>query len=293
MVATHNASAVIVDCLTALCAQQDIQNSEIIVADSSSDDTPHLIGKFPDVRLLHFDQPLTVPELRGRGIAVARGGVIAILDPFSIVGVRWKRELLQAHTDHSPLVIGGAVELHQAVSRTLFAWALYINEYGLFMPPVAGGDVGIVPGCNVSYKRTALFDGDRPRFGVFWKTFVNWDLQAAGSALWLAPEVLVELSKPVPFGDFLLSRFDHGRCFAAMRGAEWRWPRRLFHATASPVLPLVMVWRWSRTFWAKRRYRQKLLFTLPLQLLLFGFWAAGECWGYLAGRGRSCRRLFY
>ena len=38
----------------------------------------------------------------------------------------------------------------------------------------AGGVTTIVPGCNVSYKRAALFEGDRPRFDVFWKTFVHW-----------------------------------------------------------------------------------------------------------------------
>jgi hypothetical protein len=36
-----------------------------------------------------------------------------------------------------------------------------------------------------------------------------------------------------------------------------------------------------------------LIATLPLQILLFGMWAAGEGWGYLRGTGRSCRRLFY
>jgi hypothetical protein len=93
--------------------------------------------------------------------------------------------------------------------------------------------------------------------------------------------------------DFLASRFDHGRCFAGMRDVRWSWPERLLRAATAPLLPFVMSWRWGRVIWAKRRNRGKLIATLPLQLLLFGVWAAGESCGYLRGTGRSCRRLFY
>ena len=84
-------------------------------------------------------------------------------------------------------------------------WALYLNEYGLFMSPVVEGETWIVPGSNLSYKRAALFDGDdRPRYPVFWKTYVNWELEGTSSALWLDPAIRVELNKPIPFGDYLL-----------------------------------------------------------------------------------------
>lgn len=308
VVATHNAAAVIVESLQALCAQrvlepvehverieiiEPVEGVEIIVADSSTDETPALVRSFTGVRLLHFEEPLTIPELRGRGVAVANGGVIAILDPFAIVAGNWTREVLKAHRESPHPVIGGAVDLHERYDSSLFAWAIYINEYGLFMPPVEGGAVAIVPGCNVSYKRAALFDGDRPRFEVFWKTFVNWDLQNAGAVLWLAPNICVRLVKPVPFMGFLSSRFDHGRCFAGMRRAAWSPWRRSVYAAASVLLPPLMLWRWGRVYWAKRRQRTKLVLTLPLQLMLFGVWAVGEACGYMLGTGRSCRRLFY
>ena len=109
-----------------------------------------------------------------------------------------------------------------------------------------------MPGCNVSYKRAALFDGDRPRYEVFWKTFVNWEIQAGGSPLWLAPRVLVRLSKPVPFTDFLTSRFDHGRCFAGMRpSARWTGRSGCFARRPRPRCRLIMWWRWGRVCWAK------------------------------------------
>ena len=293
VIASHNPGAVIAHALASLCAQAGDGTIEVIVADSSTDDTATLVRAFPTVQLLSFAEPLTVPELRGRAIARARGAVIAILDPFSIVTGDWAATLLQAHARWPHPVIGGAVEIDDPAHAGLAAWALYINEYGLFMPPVRPGAHTIVPGCNVSYKRRALFDGDRPRYDVFWKTFVNEEVEASGTPLWVVPELLVRLRKPIPFGAFLASRFDHGRCFAGMRAAGWSRRRRLVHAAGTPLLPFLLLWRWGRVYWAKRRYRGRLVATLPLQILLFGVWAAGEAAGSARGTGTSCRNLFY
>ena len=290
VIATHNAAAVISQALTVLFARTSADSTEVILADSSTDETATLVGKFPQVRLLHFEEPLPIHVLRGRGIAIARGAVIAILDPFSFVAEGWERALLEAHRCNPAPVIGGAVDF-AGTSRPL-AWAAAFNEYGLFMPPVKAGATALLPGCNVSYKREALFDADRPRFPVFWKTFVNSDIQSRGALLWLEPDMLVTLSKPVPFAQFLTSRFDHGRCFAGMRSKSWSPAQRLLYAAGSPLLPLILCWRWSRGFWSKGTKRALFVATLPAQLLLFGMWALGEAAGYLFGSGRSCQRLF-
>ena len=210
----------IAESLTALCTQPGVMPGEIVVADSSRDGTPRIVQAFPGVRLLHFDEPLTIPELRGRTLSASEGRIVAILDPFAIVSEHWRLEVLAAHERYPHPVIGGAVTLHDACRTSLLAWASYINECGMFFPPIERGAATILPGCNVSYKRAALFAGDTPRFPVFWKTFVNWELQASGWPLWLVPEIEVRLRKPIPFGDFLASRFDHGRCFAGMHAGS-------------------------------------------------------------------------
>jgi hypothetical protein len=282
------------ECLAALRAQVGSERPEIIVADSSTDGTADCVRRlFPEVRLLHFEEALTIPELRGRAIATARGEIIAILDPFSIADVDWLAELLRAHQDRPHLVIGGAVDLHPAQERSLLAWAAYINEYGMFMPPVTEGETEILAGSNVSYKRRALFDGARPRYPVFWKTFANWEVEGAGTPLWLSSKVVVKLRKPVPFLDFLRTRYDHGRCFAGMRVAGDATRERARRAVTAPLLPPVLLWRWGRVYWVKRRRRGRFLLTLPLQIALFAVWSWGELVGYLRGPGPCCARLFY
>jgi glycosyltransferase involved in cell wall biosynthesis len=294
IIGAHNAASVIRECLTALARQTSGAPFEVIVADSSTDDTPAIVrAEFPRVTLIHTDEPLGVPQLRGRALGVAKGGVIAILDPFSVAEPDWVEAVVAAHAARSNDVIGGSVNLFRKERQPLDAWAIYFNEYGMFMPPIEARATPIVAGSNVSYKRAVLFDGDRLRHPVFWKTFVNEDAAGAGSPLWLEPSIRVSLNKPVAFGDFLTTRVSHGRCFAGMRTRNASGLERAMRAAASPLLPFVLWARWTRVFWPKGHHRGRYLVTTPLQLILFAAWAWGECLGYLRGPERSCEQLYY
>jgi glycosyltransferase involved in cell wall biosynthesis len=294
VIAAHNAKQVIATCLAALAQQTDAQLDEIIVVDSSDDGTPEVVRDvLPASRLIHHDELLTLPQLRGHGIAESRGEIIAILDPYSIIGPGWVDAVLKAHRERPNPVIGGIVDLYNENSQDLLVWAQYINEYGMFMSPATEGEIEILPGSNISYKRHVLFDGKIPLYPEFWKTFINWETKTAGSALWLAPSIQICLWKPIPFADFLRTRRDHGRCFAAMRSQSINRIERLLRAISTPFLPLVFLLRWGRRYWSRKRRRREFLLTLPLQLLLFGQWAVGEFTGYCFGSARSCQNLFY
>jgi glycosyltransferase involved in cell wall biosynthesis len=294
VIAAHNATAVIDTCLAALEPQCRDRGVEVIVADSSTDGTPDQVARgFPWVRLLRLDERLGVPALRGRGIAVAKGQIVAILDPYSVAAGDWAERAISVHARQPQAVIGGAVGLYRAESRSFAAWILYLNEYGLFMPPVAPGETWIVPGSNVTYKRAVLFDGDVPRYPVFWKTFANWEIERSTSPPWLEPAMRVDLNKPIPLIDYLRTRSDHGRCFAGLRVREAPAVVRVARALSTPLVPTLLMWRWTRGFWPKRRHRARFLATVPAQLVLFTAWAWGEACGYVGGPGNSCERLFY
>lgn len=294
VVATHDAAGVIEACLAALAAQSGAPAFEVVVADSSTDATPAIVReRFPWVRLLQFESPLALPELRGRGIAATRGAIVALLDPFAVAAPDWAAEVVRVHRRQAHPVVGGAVDLYRPAEASWARWAVYFNEYGLFMSPVERGETWIVPGCNLSYKRAALFDGATPRYPVFWKTFVNWELERSGAPPWLEPGVRVELNKPIAFVDFLATRALHGRCFAGMRVARSGAAVRLARALTTPAVPILQLWRWTAGFWPKRRHRLRFLSTLPAQFALFAVWAWGEARGYLGGTGRSCEQLHY
>lgn len=294
VIAGHDVRDVIGTCLEALAAQPERPRMEVIVADSSTDGTAELVARdFPWVRLLREPSSLGVPQLRTRGIAASRAAVVAVLDPFSVAAPGWAAAVLAAHRERPHPVIGGLVDLHDEARRGLREWALYFNEYGLFLPPAPRGPAVIVPGSNVSYKRELLFDGARPRHAEFWKTFVNDEAARQGLPLWLEPSIVVALNKPIPFADFLRTRYLHGRCYAGMRSRDESVAVRVGRALTSPLVAVLLQVRWTRGIWPKRRARGWFLATLPLQLALFAMWAWGECVGYVRGAGGTCGRLFY
>jgi glycosyltransferase involved in cell wall biosynthesis len=294
IIACNNAETVIVECLSRLMQQGEQSNLEIIVADGSNDTTAQLVeAQFPTVKLLRFKHPSTLPVLRGSAIALATGQIIALLDPYTMVSPDWLKQVIREHTEHTHAAIGGAVNLYHADDQGIFAWAQYFNEYGMFMSPVEEDVIEILPGCNISYKRELLFDGDKPRFEEFWKTFVHAGLEESGGVLWQTPRIHVELWKPIGFVSFLMTRFSHGRCYAAMRCADSTPAARFLRFLTTPLVPFVLQYRWTRRIWPKHRYRARYILSLPIQFILFTFWSVGEFAGYLTGAGNSCRKLYY
>lgn len=295
VIAGHDVCRVIGPCLTALRAQGRRASIEVIYADSSTDGSADIVADvFSWVRLLRCESTLGLPQLRARAIACARAPIIAMLDPYSIVDADWARAVIDAHETLPHPIIGGLVDLYESHNRGLTEWTLYFNEYGRFLPPAARGPVPLVPGCNVSYKRAVLFDGDRPRHSEFWKTFVNDDAAQQGRhPLWLEPSIVVALNKPIGFLPFLKTRYLHGRCYAGMRARDESAVLRVARAALAPAVAIVLQARWARDIWPKRRARGMFIATLPLQFALFVSWAYGEFWGCALGPGCSCNQLYY
>jgi len=294
VVAGGNVAHVIGKCLSALRAQTPPVAMEVIVASGSTDDTAALVRRnHPEARLLHRRHPETLPALRAAAIAETNAEVVAVIDAFSIVEPRWASALLEAHRQRPEAAIGGVVDLYDGHSASIAEWASFLSEYGAFVPPRRGGPSAALPGCNISYKRTALPESSTLASEGFWKAFENLRLQARGEHLWLCPNASVRLQKRIPFGDFLQSRFHHRRCFAGKRLARVTTVERVSRAATAPALALVLTWRLVRDAWESRNHRDKLFLAMPWLFAIFVVWSWGELCGYLLGCGHSCERLFY
>lgn len=293
IIAGNGTDTPLLRCLRHLSQQVD-ENVQVIVSFGDCADLHAQVGtEFPNAEALSTPTATALHVLRGKALAKAKGELIAILDPYSIVSPTWIATLRSAHQRHPNRAIGGPVELDGALTRSLSDWAIYINEYGMFLPPMTEQEMELLPGCNVSYKRAALFDGSRPRFAELWKTFVNDQLRDSDDGLLIEPNLIVALDKSICITDYLVTRFDHGRCYGAMSSEGMSLASRGIRVLAAPVLPLVLLLRWARRYWSRGRYRSKLIATLPLQLLMFGCWVVGETVGRVFGAGPSCDRLYY
>jgi len=152
--------------------------------------------------------------------------------------------------------------------------------YGPWAEPQVAGVREFLPGHNSCYKRNLLLAyGDRLESMMEAETVLHWDLRAQGHQLWLEPCARIAHVNFWRWSTWLRVQFHAGRVFAAARAANGGWPfwRRALFTAASPLIPLVRLWR-------LRRQAQGAWAALSIGLALDGL---GQGVGYSCGAGNS------
>ncbi len=290
VIASLNGRPYIDSCLAALMKQQGMVSAEVIVADCvGASVTDFVRSEYPQVRLIAFDEPKSVPELRSAGILVAQGDVIAITEDHCVPPEDWYEALVRAHAAYPGPAIGGAVD--NAATERVMDWAVYFCEYSNFTSPVPAGVVHDLPGPNVSYKRAALDSMRDMLVDGYWENFLHQRLESLGYELWSDPTVKVWHKKHFTFGSFLSERFHYGRWFAGTRNQFTSPGKRLFYLAFSPLLPPLILKRLISRVRSRGRHYGAFMRALPLIFVFTLAWAAGEFVGYATGPGRSVLKL--
>jgi hypothetical protein len=114
IIATYTRAALLDECLQHLSKQRFFAEDEVIVVDNASaDDTPAVVRQhqatFPvALRLLYESQPGKSPAL-ARGLAVAKGEILAFLDDDVNVGAGWLDAVRDTMRESSVGLMGGRV----------------------------------------------------------------------------------------------------------------------------------------------------------------------------------------
>lgn len=158
IVPSYNSAGSIQACLESISNQNTGIPYEIIVVDSSIDNTPEIVGKFsPRVILIHNQSRLFPGPARNLGIERARGRIIAFTDADCVVDANWIENIRQAHRKHD--AVGG--KILNGTPGSPFGTALYLTEFAEFgtnEPRL----VPSMPTCNMSYKKSVF-----AKYGVF------------------------------------------------------------------------------------------------------------------------------
>lgn len=223
-------------------------------------------------------------ELRARGLALAQGEIVALIEDHGIVSADWSARLLAAHAG-AAAAVGGAIE--NGIDEPL-NWAVYFCDFLNYQNPLEAGDATTVSDANVAYKRCAL-ESIRPIWQeIFHEASVTAALRSKGLALICTPDaVLHQHRRGLRVSGALRERFVWGRSYAATRARLARRSQRLFWAIFSPALPMLMIVRMTKTAWKKRRTMNAFLKALPLTGALAISWSCGEWVGYMTGRANS------
>ncbi len=98
----------------------------------------------------------SVFALRARGVAQARGEIVAITEDHCVPAPDWPAALLSAHARHPDAVaLAGAVA--NGATATAWDWANFLMTFAEHMPPLDGATATRAPSvANGSFKRTRV-----------------------------------------------------------------------------------------------------------------------------------------
>jgi hypothetical protein len=286
VIASVNGFPYLGECLDAL--RDRAPTAEVIVADWTDELTRRRVrAGWPQVRLLSFDEPTTVPELRAAGIAAATAPRVAVIEDHCVVTEGWSRRIIDAHlAGHA--VVGGAVR--NVKTQRLRDWAAFFCEYSEHMEPLSPGPAPSLPGMNVSYDRRALASMEPLLREGAWESWLHPHLQRSGFELFCVEDLTIEHAKDFGLREFLSQRWHYSRSHAGMRNPELG-VKRVVYVLGSPLLVPLLSWRITRNVFGKRRHRREFVRSAPLVLLFVATWSLGEAVGYAIGGGRSLLKV--
>ena len=266
--------------LQALRSRKGVPDLEIIVPhqDSFAEVAAGLASQFPEVKFLHLVGTYRYAELRAAGVRATRGRIIAITEDQCIPPPRWCANIVAAHAaPHA--AIGGPVD--KFTPDKLINWAIYLREFGMYMPPAAEGPLNALTDCNVTYKREALEAISGVWREAFHELIVHAAIQKTAGTLWLSPALLTMQQRDIDFGPALRERYAFGRLYGILRAKMIPRSERIYLTIASPILPPLLTARVYAQVFTKKRFIGPALAALPYVFLFACVWMLGEFTGYL------------
>jgi glycosyltransferase involved in cell wall biosynthesis len=282
IITTYNAAETVAACLKALLAQQTETPFEVIVVDSSTDNTAEIVrSQFPAVQLHHFDERKYCGDARNFGVSVARGQLLAFTDADCTAPPDWIDSLVRSHAQPY-LVIGGAIAPDP--NHTLIGWAAYFSEFSRWLPGHPRYEIRDVAGANMSFKREAFARYGRFIEGTYGSdTDYHWRVtRLGGQPPLFDPSILVTHHSLNDFRRFIWHEFKHGKDFGRVRLHSQNFSiwRRGLYTVLGGLIPVKIFVHTMRNTFQSRRYVKQFMAALPLTLLGVIAWSLGEFISY-------------
>lgn len=286
IITSYNSENNIVACLESLRRQKTEKIFEIILIDSSNDNTIKLAqAEFSGISIYSFDKRKYCGDARNFGMSVAKADIIAFLDSDCIVDNNWVNEVMNAHkTDY--LAVGGVIE--NGDSKDLVSWAYYFCEFNLWLPFKETREIPEMAGCCLSIKRQA-FDTYGPFIeGTYSSdTAFQWKLRQDNYKVLCVPTIKVYHTANYKIRDFLSHIFIHRQQYAKMVVNEKKISdfERTTMIFCSPILPIILFFLILIRVLRSRMFQFEFLCSSPLIFVGLFSRAFGEFTGFIKSSG--------
>lgn len=232
---------------------------------------------------------LSIAHANAAGVRQARGRVVALTEDHCFPDPEWAEALLRAHEDDWS-VVGPVVR--NGNPGSMVSEADFVIGYGPWMAPMGQEEMEFLPGHNSSYKRDELLAlGGRLERLMEAETVLHMEWSAQGRRLRVEPAAQVRHLNYSLWRSWVPVQVLAGRLFGGLRAETWPRRRQLFYAAASPLIPLVRLWRSAKEFTRSGRSIGRLLRMSPALIIGLALDGFGQCLGYLLGPGNAMERL--
>ena len=277
IVPCYQSESTIRQCLNAIINQQTSVKFDVIVVDSSSDQTARIVeSEFPSVRLIHLNQRTFAGAARNVGWRATRAVYCLMIDSDCVAESNLIESAIARHGEGNYAAVGGS--LANGTPRSVSGWIGYLIEFKEFMPTTPMRLEKGMPTANITYRREVL-----ERYGGFddsmWLAediLLHWKMHKAGERILFDPAIKVTHSNKTGWRQVLGYQIDLGRLSAVARrrgglpgGILLKYPPLIL------LMPFMRLWR-AFTWFAKhdREVLLVFLFIWPMYFLAAGFWSS-------------------
>lgn len=262
----------------------------VVTADPARlDPDSSVTDRFFSFGVLQADMSRGAGAARAAAVRAARAPVIAFGEDHSFPQPGWAAAILAAHRGDWAAV--GPV-VTNANPGTIVSWADLLMGYGPWLAPGKSAERDHLPGHNSSYRKEVLLTlGDELGDLFEAETALQWTLRARGHRLFQESSARVAHTNFERWSTWIPVSFHAGRVFAATRARSWSRAARVAFALASPLVPVVRMWRHLRQAFAARLAPALIVRTAPVLAVGLIVDAAGQFAGCIFGAGTSRETL--
>ncbi|HEY9677485.1 MAG TPA: hypothetical protein V6C76_05725 [Drouetiella sp.] len=280
-------------CLDSLFNQKTFHRFEVIlIYGGFNPNLDAFTQRYPKVKIAAHPDSSSIPKLHGLGIEMSSAPLIAITEAHTTFAQNWIDTAILVSAENDAAATGGVVDPGPALTGVDFA--LYLCDYVQFARPLESEVSDDLPGNNIVFKRSAiqhLLAQKDLRSDGFWKTFFCYELMKEGKVLRRDSRLVAYYNRHLSFVDVLTRRYNHGRCFGAMRSSDFSFSKKAGYATACIALPPVLHARLFQRIKTKRHLLNRYFMVQAVCHSIIQAWVVGEYAGTVSGAGESCSEL--
>lgn len=186
-----NGAKTIIECLQSLESQETSFKTEVVVVDSSTDETPELVrSHFPNVRLIHFSDRHSCGMARNAGLKSTSSDIVLFIDSDCTAPSNWVQSMAEQLTTGEADAVCGA--MGNGTPDSITGTIGYYLEFFRFLPHkkaplptrwLIGGTSGFRRSVVQGFQYSDISLGD--------DFLMSYELKSKGASLVMIPDVAI------------------------------------------------------------------------------------------------------